>query len=76
MDAADRHQADSDDEEIAARPDIYKLVKYQRSNQSTCMNQRPIVREGERVRKGDVIADGPSTDRGGWPSARTCSSRS
>ena len=57
-------KADSDDEEIAARPDIYKLVKYQRSNQSTCMNQRPIVREGERVRKGDVIADGPSTDRG------------
>jgi DNA-directed RNA polymerase subunit beta len=57
-------KADSDDEEISARPDIYKLVKYMRSNQSTCINQRPIVRAGDRVRKGDVIADGPSTDRG------------
>jgi DNA-directed RNA polymerase subunit beta len=57
-------KADSEDEDIAARPDIYKLVKYTRSNQSTCINQRPIVRAGERVRKGDVIADGPATDRG------------
>ncbi|MCB9508087.1 MAG: DNA-directed RNA polymerase subunit beta [Myxococcales bacterium] len=57
-------KADSDDDVIAARPDIYKLVKYKRSNQSTCINQRPIVREGERVRRGDVIADGPATDRG------------
>jgi DNA-directed RNA polymerase subunit beta len=57
-------KADSDDDLIAARPDIYKLVKYKRSNQSTCINQKPIVREGERVRKGDVIADGPATDRG------------
>ncbi|MBU6163234.1 MAG: DNA-directed RNA polymerase subunit beta, partial [Myxococcales bacterium] len=57
-------KADSDDEEISTRPDIYKLVKYQRSNQSTCINQKPIVRAGDRVRKGDVIADGPSTDRG------------
>ena len=57
-------KADSDDDIIAARPDIYKLVKYKRSNQSTCINQKPIVREGERVRKGDVIADGPATDRG------------
>ncbi len=57
-------KADSDDDIIAARPDIYKLVKYKRSNQSTCINQKPIVRAGERVRKGDVIADGPATDRG------------
>jgi len=57
-------KADSDDPEISARPDIYKLVKYQRSNQSTCINQRPIVRAGDRVSRGDVIADGPSTDRG------------
>jgi len=39
-------------------------VKYQRSNQGTCINQRPIVSKGERVKKGDVIADGPSTERG------------
>ena len=44
--------------------DIYNLVKYQRSNQGTCINQRPIVSKGERVKKGDVIADGPSTERG------------
>jgi DNA-directed RNA polymerase subunit beta len=57
-------KADSDDLEISARPDIYKLIKYKRSNQSTCINQKPIVRAGDRVTKGDVIADGPSTDRG------------
>jgi DNA-directed RNA polymerase subunit beta len=44
--------------------DIYTLVKYKRSNQNTCINQRPIVRIGERVRKGEMIADGPATDMG------------
>jgi DNA-directed RNA polymerase subunit beta len=44
--------------------DIYNLVKYQRSNQNTCMNQRPIVVVGDKVRAGDVIADGPSTEMG------------
>jgi len=44
--------------------DIYNLVKYQRSNQNTCINQRPVVRRGDRVAKGQVIADGPATDRG------------
>ena len=42
----------------------YKLTKFARSNQSTCINQRPIVSAGEKVSKGDVIADGPSTDHG------------
>ena len=42
--------------------DIYKLVKYRRSNQDTCINQKPIVRPGERIQKGEVIADGPSTE--------------
>jgi len=45
-------------------PDIYHLTKYQRSNQSTCYNQKPIVRPGETVKKGDVLADGPATDMG------------
>jgi len=45
-------------------PDIYHLTKYQRSNQSTCYNQKPIVRPGEVVKKGDVLADGPATDMG------------
>ena len=44
--------------------DIYNLVKYQRSNQNTCMNQRPLVNVGEKVTRGDVLADGPSTDLG------------
>ncbi len=44
--------------------DTFNLVKYQRSNQGTCINQRPLVRKGEIVRKGDIIADGPSTDNG------------
>src|SRR2546426_969051 len=44
--------------------DIYTLIKFKRSNQNTCINQRPIVHVGERVTKGQVIADGPCTDRG------------
>ncbi len=44
--------------------DIYRLMKFQRSNQSTCINQKPLVRVGDYVRKGDIIADGPSTDLG------------
>ncbi|MBW2627012.1 MAG: DNA-directed RNA polymerase subunit beta, partial [Deltaproteobacteria bacterium] len=47
-----------------AFPDIYRLNKFQRSNQNTAYNQTPIVRPGDRVKAGDVIADGPSTDRG------------
>jgi DNA-directed RNA polymerase subunit beta len=44
--------------------DIYRLKKFQRSNQSTCINQRPLVKVGDRVEKGDIIADGPSTHLG------------
>src|SRR5699024_5655798 len=44
--------------------DEYKLLKFTRSNQGTCINHRPIVRRGDRIEKGDVIADGPSTDMG------------
>ena len=43
---------------------VYRLTKFQRSNQGTCLNQRPIVSKGDRVKKGDVIADGASTDGG------------
>ena len=55
---------DEDDELEGSHVDIINLVKYQRSNQNTCINQRPIVRRGDRVRKGQVIADGPSTEFG------------
>ncbi|WP_029421888.1 DNA-directed RNA polymerase subunit beta [Alicyclobacillus macrosporangiidus] len=44
--------------------DKYRLQKFVRSNQNTCINQRPIVREGQEVRAGDIIADGPATDMG------------
>ncbi len=44
--------------------DIYRLRKFQRSNQNTCINQRPLVKVGDRVVRGEVIADGPSTDLG------------
>ena len=44
--------------------DIYTLTKYTRSNQNTCMNQRPLVNVGDKIAKGDVLADGPSTDLG------------
>ncbi len=44
--------------------DIYTLTKYTRSNQNTCINQRPLVRPGDRIARGDVLADGPSTDLG------------
>ncbi|HEV3111212.1 MAG TPA: DNA-directed RNA polymerase subunit beta [Candidatus Binataceae bacterium] len=57
---ADRQSRDPRD----AGVDIYNLIKYQRSNQNTCINQRPVVVKTERVKAGDVIADGPSTDAG------------
>jgi DNA-directed RNA polymerase subunit beta len=54
-------RAEGDGAEI---PDIYALTKFQRSNQSTCFNQKPIVRAGEHVRVGDVLGDGPACDMG------------
>ena len=44
--------------------DIYNLIKYQRSNQNTCINQKPIVKKGDVVSKGQVVADGPATEKG------------
>src|SRR5712692_230123 len=44
--------------------DIFNLTKYRRSNQNTCINQKPVVRKGQRVQAGDIIADGPGTDQG------------
>ena len=55
---------DALDTDIDAKPDIFNLVKYQRSNQNTCINQKPIVRKGDRVKAGDVVADGPATELG------------
>ena len=44
--------------------DIYQLIKFRRSNQNTCITQKPLIQEGQRVRKGDVLADGPCTEEG------------
>jgi DNA-directed RNA polymerase subunit beta len=49
---------------LGAKPDIYNLVKFRRSNQNTALNQKPIVNVGDRVKRGDVIADGAATERG------------
>ena len=56
----------NDDETVAGEPgvDIYSLIKYTRSNQNTCINQRPLVKPGDVIAGGDVLADGPSTDMG------------
>ncbi|SEM00101.1 DNA-directed RNA polymerase subunit beta [Syntrophus gentianae] len=51
-------------EESDTGVDIYTLIKYQRSNQDTCFNQKAIVNKGEWVKRGDIIADGPATDNG------------
>lgn len=62
-----------DSEEIVVIPenapkksdrDFYKLTKYQRTNQDTCFNQRPVVKEGDKIKEGEVIADGPATEAG------------
>ena len=57
---ADNDQTEAEETGV----DIYRLTKYRRSNHNTCLNQRPIVRQGDRVSKNDVIADGSSTDMG------------
>jgi len=50
--------------EDSGKEEVYELIKFARSNQGTCINQRPIVEAGQRVEKGEIIADGSSTDRG------------
>ncbi|MDH3773005.1 MAG: DNA-directed RNA polymerase subunit beta, partial [Deltaproteobacteria bacterium] len=57
-------QGDGEDQSLASAVDIYKITKFQRSNQNTCFNQKPIVRPGQRVSSGQIIADGPSTEMG------------
>ena len=56
----------NDEETVAGEPgvDIYTLTKYTRSNQNTCINQRPLVKVGDAIATGDVLADGPATDMG------------
>jgi DNA-directed RNA polymerase subunit beta len=55
---------DKEVDETGTGVDIYNLLKFSRSNQNTCINQKPIVKVGDKVKRGDVIADGPSTQWG------------
>jgi DNA-directed RNA polymerase subunit beta len=55
---------DTETENGTSGVDIYNLIKYTRSNQNTCINQKPLVKVGDIVRSGDIMADGPSTDMG------------
>jgi DNA-directed RNA polymerase subunit beta len=57
-------QDDGEEQSLASAVDIYKLTKFQRSNQNTCFNQKPVVRSGQKVTKGQIIADGPATETG------------
>jgi DNA-directed RNA polymerase subunit beta len=59
-----RAEPPSDTERLEAKVDIYSLTKFQRSNQNTCINQKPVVHVGDRVECGEAIADGPATDAG------------
>jgi len=63
---AERIVVRATEETVSSAPgvDIYRLLKFQRSNQNTCINQRPLVKVGDVVGKGDIIADGPSTELG------------
>ena len=61
---SDASLKDTSDQSFRMGYDVYRLIKFKRSNNGTCMNQRPIVKLGERVEAGQVIADGPSTDMG------------
>ena len=56
----------------ASGVDIYNLLKFQRSNQNTCITQRPLVKVGDFVQKGDIIADGPPPNWANWRWAATC----
>src|SRR5690606_28475909 len=53
-----------DGKEVMGDTDTYRLQKFVRSNQGTCYNQQPIVKKGDRVEKGDILADGPSMEKG------------
>ena len=55
---------ETEEKTLKSSVDIYNLIKYQRSNQNTCINQRPLVSVGDEIKKGEIIADGPATDKG------------
>jgi len=65
-------KSDNPTGEVGADVEIYNLLKFTRSNQSTCMNQKPVVRPGDRVGPGEILADGPATERGELALGQNC----
>ena len=63
---------DDSGDELFVKPDIYRLMKWTRSNQGSCFNQTPIIDVGERVEEGEVLADGPTTERGELALGQNC----
>ncbi len=63
---------DDSGDELFVKPDIYSLMKWSRSNQGSCFNQTPIIDVGERVEKGEILADGPTTERGELALGQNC----
>src|SRR5450631_2810707 len=59
-----RPTSEDESDPMSAKPDIYNLTKFQRSNQNTCINQKPIIERGDHVKMGYLLADGPATERG------------
>jgi DNA-directed RNA polymerase subunit beta len=59
-----KYESGDGPDEAVTKIDVYNLMKFRRSNQDTCINQRVVVRKGDFVKKGEVLADGPATDRG------------
>ncbi|MDZ7684099.1 MAG: hypothetical protein U5O39_02980 [Gammaproteobacteria bacterium] len=64
--------SDEETESGEAGVDIYNLTKYTRSNQNTCINQKPLVKEGDEIASGDILADGPSIDMGELALGQNC----
>jgi DNA-directed RNA polymerase subunit beta len=64
--------SDEETESGEAGVDIYNLTKYTRSNQNTCINQKPLVKEGDAIARGDILADGPSIDMGELALGQNC----
>jgi DNA-directed RNA polymerase subunit beta len=65
-------KTESEGDDVGGDVDIYNLTKFTRSNQNTCINQKPVVKPGDKVEPGDIIADGPATEMGELALGQNC----